>query len=102
MRERIHYDSATTYNPNDSNGFRELKEDLRKLLSWQLSYDPFHLQVKKGSQNLRGVQAGSLNDVINMHWLVCGEQLVDLLLAGVQACRSKEIPLLRFRRLRPN
>jgi hypothetical protein len=53
MRMRIHYDSATSYNPNDYNGFQELEKDLRKLLTRQLSYDPFHLQVKKGSQNLR-------------------------------------------------
>ena len=79
MRVRIHYDSATPCNPNDYNGFRGLQEDLRKLLAGQLSYDPFHLQVKKGSQNLRGVQAGSFHDVINMHWLVGGEQFVDFL-----------------------
>jgi hypothetical protein len=53
MRVRIHYDSAMPCNPNDCNSFRGLEEDLRKLLPRQLSYDPFHLQVKKGSQNLR-------------------------------------------------
>jgi hypothetical protein len=38
-----------------------------------LPYDPFPLQIEKGSQNFTGVQAGSFHDVINMHWLVDGE-----------------------------
>ena len=79
IRVRIHYDSATHCNPNDYNDFRGLEEDLHKLLTWQLSYDPFHLQIEKGSQNLRRVQAGSFHDVINMHWLVGGEYFVDSL-----------------------
>ena len=79
MRVRIHHDSAKPNNPNDYSGFRGLQEDLRKLLAGQLSYDPFHLQVEKRSQNLRRVQAGSFHDVINMHWLVGGEDCVDFL-----------------------
>ena len=53
MHTRIHYDSAMPRNSNNCNGFRGLQQDLRKLLTGQLSYDPFHLQVEKGSQNLR-------------------------------------------------
>jgi len=53
MRVRIHYDSATHYNPNDYNDFRGLEKNLHKLLTGQLSCELFHLQVKKGSQNLR-------------------------------------------------
>jgi hypothetical protein len=44
-----------------------------------LSYDPFHLLVKKGSQNVRRVQAASLHDVIKLYWLVSGEYFLKLL-----------------------
>jgi hypothetical protein len=53
IRVRIHYDSTAPSNSNDYNDFRGLQQDLHKLLAGQLSYDPFHLQVKKGSQNVR-------------------------------------------------
>jgi hypothetical protein len=79
MRVRIHHDTATHRNPNDYNEFRGLKKDLQKLLSRQLSYDPFHLLVKKGSQNVRRVQAASLHDVIKLYWLVSGEYFLKLL-----------------------
>jgi hypothetical protein len=43
-----------------------LQQNLGELLSRQLPYDAFHLQVKKGSQNFVGIQPGRFNNVVNM------------------------------------
>ena len=52
--------------PNGYQWFPGTTVDLRELLAGQLSNDPFHLQIKKRSQNLGRVQAGSFHDVINL------------------------------------
>jgi hypothetical protein len=56
--------------------FPHLQQNLRKLLSRRLPNDAFHLQVKKGSENLAGIQSSRFNEVVNMHRSVVTQKLV--------------------------
>ena len=55
MREnsqRIHRAFAMTRNLLVISNFWGLQQDLNKLLAWELTNDPFHLQVEERSENL--------------------------------------------------
>ena len=73
-RRRIHRRFAVSHNFNRLSDFRgpsrTYRRTLSKLLAWRLADDPFPLQIKKGSQNLRQVQARTFEDVINTHCLI--------------------------------
>jgi hypothetical protein len=60
-----------------------LKQHFAELLPWRLPHDAFHFQIKKRSENLGRVQAGSFDDVVNVFGFLGAEEFVDLILGGV-------------------
>jgi hypothetical protein len=48
------------------------------LLARRLPHEAFHFQIKKRSENLGRVQAGSFDDVIHVHGFVGAVQFVKL------------------------
>jgi hypothetical protein len=65
--------------PSPLSGTFLLQQDLTELLSGQLPDDAFHLQGKKGSQNVAGIQPGVFYDFVNMPWFLGAECVVNLL-----------------------
>jgi hypothetical protein len=50
--------------------FGFLQQQLTDLLARQLPDDAFHLQIKKVSQNVAGIQPTVFDEVVNMTWLL--------------------------------
>jgi hypothetical protein len=69
---------------NDAGPYLPLQQDFAELLARQLPDDAFHLQIKERSQNFGRIQAGAFHDIINVHWLLGAEQLVELFLLAIQ------------------
>src|SRR5260221_4406339 len=64
-----------------------LQKNLAEQFPRRLSDNPFHLQIKKRSQNFRTVQAAPFRAVITRLRLVVVPQFVQDFLAGIYKCR---------------
>jgi hypothetical protein len=77
--------------------YLRLRQYLTELLPGRLPHDAFHLQIEKRSENLGRVQAGSLDDVVDVHGFVGTEEFVELFFGGIQRGADEEVSLFGFR-----
>src|SRR5580658_1824464 len=73
-----------------------LKQYLTEAFAGRLPDDAFHLQVKKRSENFGRVQAGTLDDVVDVGGFVGAEKVVELFFDRVEGGGDEEISLLGF------
>src|SRR5580704_6122513 len=73
-----------------------LKQYLTELFPGRLPDDALHLQIEKRSENLGRVQAGSLDDVVDVHGFVGAEEFVELFFGGIQGSGDEEVSLFGF------
>ena len=74
----------------------KLQKHLAEELARKLTDEPLHLQIKKRSENVGGVQAGVFRDVVNRSRLVGTEGGVDFLAAVGEGRGDEQIALLSF------